>query len=92
MVESPQIEVHCLSLDSNSSSDDDSEFECPSDCVKELNFTEHHLVGNVEGTKERGSEEDSKSDGKAGSESGALGIESSHEPTTLKFVVRSEVV
>ena len=95
VVESPQIEVHCLSSDTNSSCDDDSESECPSDCVRKLNFTDHHLIGSAEGTKERGSEEDSESNGEVGSEfglSGALGVESSHEPTTPKFAVRSEVV
>ena len=92
MVESPQIEVHCLSSDTSSSSDGDSESKCPSDCVREMNFTDHHLVGNVEGTKEQGSNVDSESDGEAGSDSGAFGVGSSQEPTTPKFVVRSEVV
>ena len=92
MVESPEIEVHCLSSDTNSPSDGDFESECPSDCVRELNFTDHHLVGSAKGTKERGSKEDSESDGEAGSESRALGVESSHEPTTPKLVVQSEVV
>ena len=92
MVESPQIEVHCLSSDTSSSSDGDSESECPSDCVRKVNFTDHHLVGSTEGTKEQASDVDSKSDGEAGSESGAFGVGSSEEPTTPKFVVRSEVV
>ena len=77
MVESPQIEVHCLSSDTSSPSDGDSESKCPSDCVREVNFTDHHLVGSAEGTKERGFDVDSKSDGKAGSESRAFGVGSS---------------
>ena len=92
MVECPQIEVHCLSSDTSSPSDGDSESECPSDCVREMNFTNHHLVGNAKGTKERGFDVDSESDGKADSESGSLGVGSSQEPTTPKFAVRSEVV
>ena len=87
MVESPEIEVHCLSSDTNSPSDGDSEFECPSDCRKQLNSTVHRPVGGAESSKERRSEEDSESDGKAGSESRALGVESSHEPTTPKFTI-----
>ena len=35
---------------------------------------------------------DSKSDSKASSESRALGVGSSQEPTTPKFTVRSKVV
>ena len=35
---------------------------------------------------------DSESDSEASSESGAFGVGSSEEPTTPKFVVRSEVV
>ena len=92
MLESPQIEVHCLSSDTSSPSDGDSESECPSDCVREVKLTNHHLLGSVEGTKERGSDVDSESDGEAGSESGAFGVGSSEEPTTPNFVVRSEVV
>ena len=92
MVESPEIEVHCLSSNTNSLSDGDSESQCPSDCEKQLNSTIHRLVGSVESTKERGFEEDSESDGEASSKSGALGVETTHEPTTPKFVVRSEVV
>ena len=92
MVESPQIEVHYLSSDTNSPSDGDSKSECSSDCVRDLNFTDHHLVGNAGDTKERGSEVDFESDGEAGSKSSAIGVVSSHEPTTPKFAVRSEVV
>ena len=90
--ESPQIEVHCLSSDTSSPSDGDSESECESDCVRKVNFTDHHLVGSTDGTKERGSDVDSESDGEAGSESGAFGVGSSEEPTTPKFAMQSEVV
>ena len=88
MVESPQIEVHCLSSDTNSLSNGDIE----SECEKQLNSTVHRLIGSVESTKERWFEEDFESNGEADSEFGALGVESSHEQTTPKFVVRSEVV
>ena len=92
VVESPQIEVHCLSSDTSSPSDGDSESKCPSDCVRKVNLTDHHLVGSTEGTKERGCDVVSESNGEAGSESGATGVGSSEEPTTPKFAVRSEIV
>ena len=84
--------MHYLSSDTNSPSDGDSKSECPFDCEKQLNSIIHHLIGSAESTKERGFEKDSKSNGEAGSEFGALGVESSHEPTTPKFIVQSKVV
>ena len=84
--------MHCLSSDTSSPSDGDSESECPLDCVREMNFIDYHLVGNAEGTKEQGSNMDSESDDEASFESRALGVGSSQEPTTPKFAVWSKVV